>query len=143
MTLPDGPNRVTALGRDGELFAVADGAGSVALFESSTLAVVGSLQDSGKPTENFPPTALVFSPDGRSLAVGSLQGTISLWSLENAAAPRLLMHLPAHRGMVTNLAYDPQGRRLASASATFADSVVEVWDLELIESELVRLKLAD
>jgi WD40 repeat protein len=115
--------------------------GNVTLFDASNLAVIGSLSDSGKPADGFYPPALAFSPDGRSLAVGSQRGTISLWSLDQPDRAQLALHLPGHRGMVSNLVYDPRGRRLASA--TYVDSIVEVWDLELIASELVRLKLAD
>ena len=84
--------------------------------------------------------ALAFSPDGQDLAVGSQQGTISIWSVAQPTKPRLRFRLPGHRGIVTNLAFDAQGQRLASA--TGIDPLVEVWDLELIQQELARLELA-
>ena len=77
--------------------------------------------------------ALAFSPDGRDLAVGSEHGTISLWSIAQPTRPRLRFRLPGHRGITTSLAFDAQGRRLASAGM---DPLVEVWDLELIQREL-------
>ena len=116
LTLPEGSNKI-ALRPDGKLLAVADRTGKVILFDASSMAEVGWFKDPVKPTENFSTPALAFSPDGRSLAVGSQQGPISLWSLEVPASPRLRLHLPGHRGTVTNLVYDPHGRRLASATA--------------------------
>ena len=52
----------------------------------------------------------------------------------------LQFHLPGHRGVIFSLAYDPQNRRLASAGS---DPLVEVWDLELLQRELMRLGLAN
>jgi hypothetical protein len=52
------------------------------------------------------------------------------------------LHLPGHRTGITRLlAFDSQGRRLASAQ--FGDPLVEIWDLELFQRELTRLGLAD
>jgi WD40 repeat protein len=130
----------SALGRDGKLLAVADRSGQVVLLDASRLVVVGTLQASVKEPETFFPTALAISPDGTELAVGSQQGTISLWSVARPARPELRLHLPGHRAYVANLVYDPRARRLASA--TF-DPIVEVWDLEAIDRELIRLRLAD
>lgn len=138
-TLPDAFTKI-ALRPDGKLLAVSDRTGQVTFFDASSLAVIGYLGQAGKPAEIAPP-ALAFSPDGHSLAVGSLEGAISLWSLAVPSHPRLSLHLPGHRGTVSNLVYDPGGRRLASS--TFSDSIIEVWDLEVIEGELARLKLAD
>ncbi len=138
-TLADGLSRI-ALSPDGKLLAVGDRTGQVILVDASNLEPIGTVRDPAKPTESFWPPALAFSPDSRSLAVGSPQGTISLWSLKAPAQPHLRVHLPGHRGAVMNLVYDPHGRRLASAGT---DPIVEVWDLEAIDRELSRLKLSD
>ena len=128
---------------DGTILAVLEPT-QVTLIDAHSLQRIGVLTEPGKPTENpFWWTWLAFAPDGRSLAVGSSQGIISLWSLDVPARPQLRLHLPGHRGSVTNLVYDTHGRRLASASASGPDSMVEVWDLAVIDTELVRLKLAD
>ena len=134
-------NKVT-LTPDGTILAVVEPT-HVTLIDAHSLQQIAVLTESGKPTENSFWTPLAFSPDGRSLAVGSSQGTISLWSLEVPTRPQLKLHLPGHRGTVTHLAYDRAGRRLASASASGPDSMVEVWDLAVVETELARLKLAD
>ena len=78
--------------------------------------------------------AMAFSPDGQNLAIGSAEGTISLWSVAQPNQPRLRFHLPGHRGTITSLVFDTQGRRLASAGT---DPLVEVWDLDLIVRELI------
>jgi eukaryotic-like serine/threonine-protein kinase len=137
----DQPFTRIVLRPDGKFLAAINGMGQVTLLDASSLAVIAGLAEPGKPAESFLTPALAFSPDGRSLAVGSSQGTISLWSLDVTTRPQLRLHLPGHRGLVTSLVYDPHGRRLASA--TWRDAIVEVWDLAVIETELVRLKLAD
>jgi WD40 repeat protein len=86
-------------------------------------------------------SALAFSPDGHTLATGSHQGSISLYSVASPAQPRLRLRLPGHRGFVNSLVFDAPGTRLASASGT--DTLVEVWDLDLIGRELSRLGLAE
>jgi WD40 repeat protein len=129
-----------ALKPDGTMLACV-GPSHVTLFDPQSLRPISVLTEPGRSAENLFLSTMAFSPDGRSLAVGSSQGTISLWSLEVPTSPQLKLHLPGHRGWVSELAYDPQGHRLASA--TWMDSVVEVWDLAVVETELVRLKLAD
>ena len=129
-----------ALRRDGKLLAVGDRTGTVTLFDTHGTKVLGTDQTSrAEKSENLL-LAMAFSPDGHDLAVGSQQGTISLWSVAQPTRPRLRLRLPGHRGLVTNLAFDAQGQRLASA--TDRDPLVEVWDLELIQQELARLGLA-
>ncbi len=83
---------------------------------------------------------MAFSPDGGYLAVGSQQGTISLWSVAQPARAAVFVRLPGHRGLVTNLVFDAKGRRMASAGR---DALVEVWDLEAIRRELSRLGLIE
>jgi eukaryotic-like serine/threonine-protein kinase len=129
-----------ALRPDGAVLAILDRTGTVTLLDTARCRILGQFKPPSGETENFW-LAMAFSPDGRDLALGSPQGTISLWSVAQAARPRLRLHLPGHRGTVTNLVFDSHGRRLASAG--FADPLVEVWDLDFIERELSRLGLAN
>jgi WD40 repeat protein len=132
-----------ALRPDGKVLAVAERSGQVTLLDASNLAVLCSLSEPGKDEENSL-RSFAFSPDGKELAVGSQQGTITLWSLRQPTRPHIRVHLPGHRGRVSNLVFDQQGRRLACSSYDpIVDPTVEVWDLEIIEAELSRLKLAD
>jgi eukaryotic-like serine/threonine-protein kinase len=112
---------------------------TVRLIDTSARRVVGTIQPLNRDSEN-PWLAMAFSPDGQSLAIGSSEGTISLWSIAQPRQPKLRFHLPGHRGPITNLAFDSQNRRLASAGT---DPLVEVWDLELLDRDLVRLGLAE
>jgi WD40 repeat protein len=143
-TMPMGEGGIgnTALSPDGAILALGDRAESVTLVDTARLTVVGQIKPPPAETESFL-GVMTFSPDGQELAVGSQQGTIFVWSARPAARPKLLFRLPGHRGLVSSLAYDTQGRRLASAASIGLDPVVEVWDLDLIERELNRLQLAD
>jgi WD40 repeat protein len=128
-----------ALRNDGALLAVGDSTGGVTLVDILTRRIVAKLPPLNQDSDNFT-LAMAFSPDGQNMAVGSPEGTISLWSVAQPKKPRLLFHLPGHRGVIFSLAYDPQNRRLASAGS---DPLVEVWDLELLQRELMRLGLAN
>jgi serine/threonine-protein kinase len=71
-------------------------------------------------------SALAFSPDGNTLAVGHGQtgeGKIALWDLP-AAKHRVT--LAGHAGPITCLAFTADGRTLASGSA---DQSVRLWDV--------------
>ena len=126
-----------ALRGDGAILAVGDRTGAVSLVDTLAHRVVGRIHPLNGDSENNW-LAVAFSPDGQSLAVGSPEGTISLWSVAQPRQPRLRFHLPGHRGTINHLAFDSQNRRLASAGP---NPLVEVWDLELLERELIRLGL--
>ena len=128
-----------ALRADGAILAVGDRTGAVSLVDTLAQRVVGRIYPLNGDSENNW-LAMAFSPDGQNLAIGSPEGTISFWSVAQPRQPRLRFHLPGHRGMNNHLAFDWQNRRLASAGS---DPLVEVWDLELLDRELVRLGLAE
>jgi serine/threonine protein kinase/WD40 repeat protein len=139
LPVPEGGYIAMALRPDGKILAMADRSGTILLVETLRQTVVGQIKPPGDQVASFF-LALAFSPDGHDLAVGSQQeGTISIWSLDQPSRPRLRLNLPGHRGLFT-LAFDPQGRRLASQGS---DPLVEVWDLELIQRELSQWGLAD
>jgi WD40 repeat protein/DNA-binding SARP family transcriptional activator len=68
-------------------------------------------------------TALAFSPDGRRLATGSLEGGLKLWE---ARTGRQLDSLTGNLGQVLDLAFSPDGARLATSSS---DGTVRLWDV--------------
>jgi serine/threonine protein kinase/WD40 repeat protein len=128
-----------ALRHDGAVMAVSDRTGTVTLIDTVRPATLGSFRPSADESASVFP-GLAFSPDGRTLAVGSQQGTISLYSVDSPARPRLDLRLPGHHGMVIHLVFDASGTRLASAGI---DPLVEVWDLNLIRRELNWLGLSN
>ena len=69
------------------------------------------------------PATLCFSPDSKRLAIGTVE--VILTNAANGAP--LGTTFRGHRGLVTALAFRPDGLRLASGST---DSTVLIWDCQ-------------
>jgi WD40 repeat protein/tRNA A-37 threonylcarbamoyl transferase component Bud32 len=76
---------------------------------------------------------VAFSPDGKLIASGSLEGTVAVW---DADAGKVLLTLRGHAGAVRDVAFSRDSRRLATAGA---DHTVKVWDA-LIGQEVLTLR---
>jgi len=68
-------------------------------------------------------TDAAFSPDGRTLATSSLDGTVRLWDV--AGHRPLGAPLRGHGLYVYSVAFSPDGRTLASAGS---DKAIRLWD---------------
>ncbi|MGW3344542.1 caspase, EACC1-associated type [Nonomuraea rubra] len=95
-----------------------------------------NVQDPAKPTQisvvtqNSDPTRAAFSPDGRLVALASTGGTISLLDVRTPAKPAVLATLTSAEGAVRSVTFAPNGRYLASSSAT---GKVQLWDIAATE----------
>ena len=68
-------------------------------------------------------SCLAFSPDGKTLAVGSNQGSLKLWDVADA---KEIAVLKGHDNGVSCLAFTPDGKTLASGGH---DKPIRLWDL--------------
>jgi eukaryotic-like serine/threonine-protein kinase len=72
-----------------------------------------------------PVSALEFSPAGNLLASGAPDGTVRLWETANGAPSTVFKKATAYQIVAWWLAFDPQGRYLASCST----GDTQLWDL--------------
>jgi WD40 repeat protein len=81
--------------------------------------------------------AVAGSPNGRMLAWGDAEGTITLWEL---AAGQVRRRMKGHHSYVESLAFSPDGKALASGSA---DTTALLWDVTGMPFERRGLPLDD
>jgi len=75
---------------------------------------------------------VAFSPDGKTLAMASREGSVLLWDV---ASGKLLETLKGHSSAVSAVVFSPDGRTLASGGS---DQTVRLWNVET-QRELMQL----
>ncbi|MCI0639105.1 MAG: WD40 repeat domain-containing protein [Gemmataceae bacterium] len=116
-----------AFSGDGKQLVSGDIDGSVILWDVPGAKKLKDLPTPPSPPpketpSKFPALALAFSPDGKSLALGSADGNIQLI---NIADGKVVRAIPGHTSAVTGLAFHPSGNVLASCSK---DRTVRLWN---------------
>ncbi|ESA36499.1 wd40 repeat-containing protein [Leptolyngbya sp. Heron Island J] len=75
--------------------------------------------------------SVVYNPDGKTLASGSFDNSIKLWSVELGEC---LKTLEGHQLTILSLTYSPDGKTLASSSE---DRTIRLWDVATGECLLI------
>jgi serine/threonine protein kinase/WD40 repeat protein len=108
-----------AFSHDGKVLAAARDnlASTLTLFEAETGREIGALTGHGAPVN-----AMLFWPDGKSLATAAMDQTIRIWDVETRT---LRFTLRGHTRPVTGLVLLPDNTTLVSSSG---DGTVRFWD---------------
>ena len=72
--------------------------------------------------------SVAFSPDGKTLAAGSGEGTIQLWDVAHRQPVGTLAADDPGEGQIHGVAFSPDGRTLAAGSD---DGTVQLWNIGL------------
>jgi WD40 repeat protein/energy-coupling factor transporter ATP-binding protein EcfA2 len=71
-------------------------------------------------------TSISFSSDGKTIAAGSLENSVILWSLKN----NVIKEINKHPDRVMSISFSPNKNYLASAST---DGTVKIWNIDASE----------
>jgi WD40 repeat protein len=113
---------------DGKLLAVAGGDG-LHLWEfpsgKECLHIIPAGGAPNDPTRHTV-TAVEFSPDGKTVAVGAPDASVRLWDVASGKELRKLGRLP---NPVVSFAFSPDGKTVAASSEVGDSGTVAVWDV--------------
>jgi len=105
---------------DGETLAISTTLG-VKLYDANNLNEIGILQENKEYN-----ACIAFSPDGKTLAIGSGNGGISLWDMQNQ---KQIGSIPDGQGYF--IAFSPDGKILAITGEW--DKTIHLWDIQKLE----------
>ena len=107
-----------AMNRVGRMYAAAMQDRSIRLFMADDGKEMQKIQD------EFLCTSLAFSPNGDTLASGSVERVVKLWDIRSGEC---LATMEGHEYPVLSLSFSPDGNRLVSGSG---DTSLIIWDLD-------------
>ena len=135
-TLGGHSDSVTSVAFSGDGKLVASGSGINVISSSDSVVTLGrtvselKLWDAGKGQllHNLNPpggvSAVAFSADGKALASGGGDKSVSLWDVQSG---QLRRKLTGHEGVITAIVFSPDGETLASGST---DLTVRLWNAQ-------------
>ena len=109
-----------AISPDGQLLAIGTDTGTY-LWDAVQGTLRAALQLFHQPSQV---ATVAWCGDGSILASGDVTGRIGIWSFQGEAFAQYLMTIDAHDGIVTEIAFSPDGETLVSASW---DGTVKLW----------------
>jgi WD40 repeat protein len=121
-----------SLSYDGKIIAIS--VGSIWENPSGIVELLKANDGTSLATLNVGPNRirrLIFSPDGKTLAVAAESGTIQLWRVDEAV---LLHQLNGHTKAVLEVDFSPDGQLLASASQDGTSKLWNVMDGKLLHT---------
>jgi WD40 repeat protein len=128
--------------KDGTLLATGSRDGTAILWSTATWNRVKTLQNPEQDSQFKQPGGrgmiddVGFSPDGKTLALASREGSVQLWDI---ASGTIRDAFKGHSSAVTAVVFSPDRRTLASGGV---DQTVRLWNVET-QRELMQLDAGD